>query len=128
MQKINKILILVCIIGMISTSYLTYSKFFNPAICNIGSSFSCSLVNTSPYSEIFRIPLSILGFLYFLLIIILVLKDKLDLIFYISIPVIIYSLYLTYVEVIIIKTLCIVCEFTKILIFIILGVTTFKKN
>lgn len=119
----NKILIFISIPGMLFTSYLTYSKFVSSAICNINNLFSCNIVNTSQYSEIFHIPLAILGFLYFVIILILALKEKFDWIFYLTIPVLAYSLYLTYIEFFVIKTICLVCELTKVLMLIILGIS-----
>lgn len=124
MRKLTKFLFLLCLLGILATSYLIYTKYSSSAICNINSYFSCSIVNESIYSALFGIPLSILGLIYFILILILVIKSEnnkkyLPLVGFLTIPILIYSLYLTYVEIAILKTICLVCEFTKILMFLI---------
>ncbi|MEK6937215.1 MAG: vitamin K epoxide reductase family protein [Nanoarchaeota archaeon] len=127
MKKSTKFLILVCILGILTTSYLTYLKFSSDpsTVCDINRQISCSAVNNSLYSTLFNIPLAVLGLLYFLLMLCLVIKsDKnreyFKIILFLSVPVLIYSLYLTYVEIAVLKTICLFCEFSKILMLLII--------
>ena len=118
--KFKTLLIIISLLGILSTMYLTYAHYFGSNICDVSNFISCDRVNISEYSTIFNIPLSILGVIYFLISLILIINDKIKLAGYLSVPVLIYSLYLTYVEFFIIKALCLVCEFTKILMILIL--------
>ncbi len=125
MKKLKKFLILICILGILATSYLIYTRYSSNAICNINSYFSCSIVNESVYSTLFNIPLSILGLIYFIIILFLVKKSDKNIKYlkfagFLTTPVLIYSLYLTYVEIAILKTVCLVCELTKILMLVII--------
>ena len=50
--------------------YALLDKQNNPSAellpCTLGESFNCDLVNSSPYSELFGIPVAFLGFLFYL--------------------------------------------------------------
>ncbi len=125
--KIKTLLIIISLFGIISTLYLTYAHYFGSNLCDINDFLSCGTVNISEYSTIFNIPLAILGIIYFLLTFALIINNKTKLAGYLSIPVIIYSLYLTYVEFFIIEALCIVCEITKMFMFGIIVLAIYKK-
>lgn len=125
----NNILIILAIIGILSSSYLTYSKYSSDNLCDINDFLSCDKVNTSEYSTFLNIPLSILSILYFIIILILTYNNYFNYIFYLSIPVLLFSLYLTYIELFVINALCVVCEFTKLIILsLIISVLIKKKN
>lgn len=71
--KILKIIIILSIIGIVTSLYLVKNHYAPPtkgALCDISESVSCSLVNTSIYSELFNIPVALLGALWFLILII----------------------------------------------------------
>lgn len=127
MTKIkSKIISIISGAGIAIMSYLTYLHYSGSAssFCDISEGVSCQVVNQSIYSEIFGIPVSILGLLYFLTVFILSLQAKsiqkyLSLIFYLSIFVIVPSLYLTYTEIFIIKSICLFCEISKVLMIVI---------
>ena len=57
---INLILIL-SIVGIVTSIYLINNHFseYSDGFCDINKSVSCSLVNTSKYSEIFNVPVPI---------------------------------------------------------------------
>lgn len=64
-----KIIIGLSVIGLITSIYLAQSHFSPPtggSFCDISSSVSCSLVNTSSYSILFGVPVAIFGALWFL--------------------------------------------------------------
>lgn len=58
------------VFGMLISAYLTYQHFkpVGGPFCNINNFVSCDIVNKSIYSEIFRIPVAVLGFLAYLII------------------------------------------------------------
>ncbi len=88
------------------------------SFCNISKSVNCDTVNSSKYSEIFSIPISHLGFLTYLFIIILAifslkghplanLLNTANFIIFIFCN--LYSIVLFYISLAIIKSLCILC-------------------
>ncbi len=153
-KTLLKIIIVISILGILLSSYLTYLHYQPSAskFCVIGENFDCDIVNKSSYSEIFGIPVAILGgltYLLFLITAILLLKNydfnklgKLideeittkkvyQFLFILAIIAFLYSLYLTSVESIVLKTYCIFCLISfsfVIAIFIILGYVYTKKR
>ncbi len=114
------------ILGMVVMAYLAYLKFTEGAssFCDLSEGLSCSAVNQSIYSEIFGIPVAILGFSYFALVLGLVLSGAAGaltypLILFSTIASFVFSLYLTYAEIFILETICIFCEFSKVLMLFI---------
>jgi len=108
--------------------YLT-NLHFSPdegAFCNLGEGLSCDIVNKSQYSEVIGIPMSILGLLYFIGVLVVgvwkynpsTLKKAL----YLSIAFMGPSLYLSGVEFFVLKNICVFCEISKVLILAIIFV------
>lgn len=61
-------------VGILLSLYLVQNHYAPPSqgsFCDLGETLSCSLVNTSIYSEIFHVPAALLGALWFLSLIIL---------------------------------------------------------
>jgi uncharacterized membrane protein len=117
------------IIGVIDTVYLSWIKFTSTvAICSVGD---CSAVNSSSYSEIFGIPIAILGLAaYVVIIAIHLLEDQegwigdnaLMLIFGLTLIGVLYSAYLTYVELFILRAICPYCVLSAVAITLMFGV------
>lgn len=123
------------IIGLLSLAglgimiYLTYIHFAEASsFCDLSETVSCDVVTTSIYSEIFGIPVSIMGLGYFALTLLLTLFGKgkgiFQAIFFLTLFVLIPSYYLTALEAFVIKAFCILCEASKLLMLAIL-VTSF---
>jgi len=113
-------------LGFLIMLYLTYIHYANASsFCDISKEVSCDVVTTSLYSEIFGIPVSVLGLGYFLAVLIISLRkmspDKFRLLFMATAFVLVPSLYLSFMEYFVIKSFCILCETSKVLMFIILG-------
>ncbi len=121
-------LIVVSIISIILFSYLVYVHYKPEAseFCNFGGGFNCDIVNKSIYSELFGIPVALLGILTFLGILvlsILSLKNykfnmgdvKIDgeilikIIFWVSAIGLLFALYLIYIEAFVLYSFCIFC-------------------
>lgn|SRR3989344_625483 len=120
---------LLSLIGLGIMAYLTYIHFANvKSFCDLSETVSCDVVTTSLYSEIFGLPVSILGLGYFALTLLLTLfgkgKGVFQAIFFLTLFVLIPSYYLTAVEAFVIKAFCILCETSKLLMLAIL-VTSF---
>lgn len=119
-KKISFSISLLAIAGIGIMGYLTYIHYANTqSFCDLSETISCDVVTTSIYSEIFGIPVSLLGMGYFLLIIGLIARMRnnqtLNNIFLLTVLVLIPSLYLSLLEVFVIKAFCILCETSKIL-------------
>lgn len=116
------------IAGLLIMLYLTYLHFANArSFCDLSESVSCDVVTTSIYSEVFGLPVSLLGLFYFGFVLYLALdlrrKDVFKIIFFVTLFSLIPSYYLSLTEIFFIKALCILCELSKILMLLILGIT-----
>ncbi|OGE75429.1 MAG: hypothetical protein A3C85_02940 [Candidatus Doudnabacteria bacterium RIFCSPHIGHO2_02_FULL_48_21] len=116
------------LLGLVIMSYLTYIHYANTSsFCDISKEVSCDVVTTSLYSEVFGLPVSVLGLGYFLMVLVISLRkmspDKFRFLFMATAFALVPSLYLSYMEYFVIKSFCILCETSKILMFIILGVS-----
>jgi len=123
-QKLRWVSILLTIIGFLDSGYLTWIKLSqNRALCFVGVG-DCWSVNISKYSEWLGIPIAIFGMLGYLAILILTLLDNkvgylkangILLVFGITLIGVVYSCYLTYIEISVLKTICPFCLLSAIL-------------
>ncbi len=112
------IFLIIAFIGFVDALYLTinyYSNSIPPCFVAQG----CDVVTTSQYAKLLGIPIALLGTLYYLLIFALGLYylDKKSLAVLKILPVItavgfIFSLYLVYLQLFVLKALCIYCLFS----------------
>jgi len=121
-QTIGAILLTVfALVGIATMGYLLSLHYSSGegAFCNLGEGLSCEVVNKSVYSEVFGIPVSLFGLLYFAAIFLLVLfrREKLPHTAVVLGTVILLgpSLYLTGVEIFVLKSICVFCELGKLL-------------
>ena len=71
-QTIYKTFIILSIIGLGIAAYLLQNHYAPPtkgSLCDFGEAVSCSLVNTSVYSEFLGVPVALFGGLWFLVLI-----------------------------------------------------------
>jgi uncharacterized membrane protein len=126
--------IAVSLVGLVDSIYLTWIKLANQtAACSgIGD---CESVNNSRYSEIAGIPIALLGAGAFLtILLLLVLEDRfIDqsvtlrlAIFGISFAGSLYSGYLTYLEIAVLRAICPFCVVSAISIFVLLILGVFR--
>ncbi len=120
--------LIAAIVGLVDSIYLTWIKLADKtaACSNIGD---CEAVNNSQYSEIGGIPIALLGAGAFLLILILLVLEqrwpeqtvnmRLG-IFGLSLTGTLYSGYLTYLEIAVLRAICPFCVVSAIAIFVIL--------
>ena len=108
------ILILSCI-GFICSVYLFIVEQkvkqdpLYKASCDISDKFSCTKPILTPYSKLFFISNALLGMVFYMIVGILALIDQTTLIFYISIPACLVSIYLALISYLKIEVFCIVC-------------------
>ena len=116
---------IIAVAGLAIMTYLTYIHYANvKSFCDLSAEVSCDVVTTSIYSEVFGIPVSVLGLLYFAAVLVISLvKRSLPIfqsLFFLTVFVLIPSLYLTLTEILFIKSFCILCETSKALMLAIL--------
>ena len=117
-MKIKKATITIAFLGILDAIYLTVIKFTgNKALCIEGVG-DCWTVNNSRYSEWNGIPLSLLGILAYLsIILILTLQNRVKylfdfgsiFVFGIALTGFFFSIYLTYLQFAVIKAVCPFC-------------------
>ena len=96
------------IIGLMISLYLIYAYDFSKNIVCVGS--GCEIVANSSYSKFLNISLPYWGFLFYLSVIILTFIKKLEnLLLFILVIGAVFSIYLTIVELFIIKAVCMWC-------------------
>lgn len=136
----NNIIFLLSMLGTVETLYLFFSKFYNSGlVCNFGS---CSAVLDSPFSNLFGIPVSFLGFLFYFQIFLFVLekinfKDiigeylkSLEAIFFGFLFVFFgfLEIYFSFIMEFVLRTTCEWCNLSIIIFFGILVIFFLKQN
>ncbi len=131
-ESLGRILLgLLSVAGVATMAYLVYLHYAygKESFCNIGEGLSCELVNQSLYSEIFGIPVSILGVLYFLAVFIFSVfrfnEKTLKQIAFVTIVFLGPSVYLTLIEIFVLENICVLCEGSKVLMLLIIGVVVY---
>ncbi|TAK10876.1 MAG: vitamin K epoxide reductase family protein [Anaerolineae bacterium] len=121
-------------IGLLDSLYLAYYKLGNnPVLCTgIGG---CDVVNSSPYAVVWGIPIAVLGAgAYLVLILLLALEERSDFVMDygrmltlgITLAGTLYSAYLTYIEVAVLKAICPFCVVSAIAMVLLLGVAIWR--
>jgi uncharacterized membrane protein len=99
------------------------------SFCNFSADFSCDIVNASIYSTFLGIPVALLGFGFFLAELTLMLqcryRDVFSLSLYLLAFALTFSLTLTAVEIVYIGSICVVCELSKALMAVMIGVSAY---
>ncbi len=115
------------IVGFFDSVYLAIEKLNNKRAMCIQGLGDCWSVNNSSYAQVFGIPVSIFGAIAYLILLFLLLsKDRLpiwkgssdQLAFGVSLAGLIFSIYLTYLEIAVIKAVCPFCVLSAIMMVI----------
>ena len=105
------------IVGLADTIYLSYVKIAHSEVF-CGGSRACDTVNTSPYSVIGGIPIAYLGLVANLVILLLLLMETHGefwrqyspvIVFGMTLAGTLYSIYLTYIEIAVLRAICPYC-------------------
>lgn len=108
-------------IGALSMAYLIYVHFkpSGSAFCDFGPGFSCEIVNKSVYADLYGVPVSVLGLAYFLGILALSTRERFERYFgeiqAMTIASLVFGLYLSWVEVALLGSICAFCELSKLM-------------
>ena len=134
-EKLRLFLIAGSIIGFLDALYLTWMKITNnPRMCIQGLG-DCVTVDTSKYSEIAGIPVAVLGAAaYICLFLILIVENRSDFlksnsalfIFGITLSGTLFSAYLTYIELFVLRTICPFCVVSAITMLILLVISIIR--
>lgn len=120
---LRKALIALSLIGLADAIYLTYIKLAADGICVAGE--GCEIVNTSVYSQIYGIPVAVLGGLAYVAMLVVLLLEPRNEFFEFNGPLIVlgfsifgvlYSAYLTYLELYVIRAICEFCVLSAIVL------------
>ncbi|MFU8772055.1 MAG: vitamin K epoxide reductase family protein [Anaerolineales bacterium] len=126
--KLRYTSIVLLVIGLLVSLYLTWVKLSNTSVV-CGPFGECDTVNSSQYSEIFGIPIAILGALAYLTILLLLFLENRGkfwfengnfLVFGISLIGTLYSAYLTYIEVAVLRAICPYCVVSAVVITLVM--------
>jgi len=125
----------IALIGIANGIYLSILKLSNNSQMCIKGLGDCWTVNTSRYSEIYGIPIAILGTLAFITLLVLALLDGrtpfwsnygLYFIFGVTLVGTLYSAYLTYLELDIIRAICPFCVLSAISMLSLFFLTVYR--
>ncbi len=132
-DKILKAIIVLGIISLITSIYLIQNHYTGAAkgsVCDISATVSCSIVNTSVYSELFNVSVAIFGALWSLFLILMawaaMYKDGelLAIILGWSILGTLFVIYMIIAE-FLLRAICPFCTVVHVAVFIILGLSIY---
>lgn len=113
-----KIILTICAAGIIIATYATYLHFSSGSstLCNLGASFDCDKVNRGVYSEIWSVPVSVLGIAGYAIIALLAYemsvrpRRRVKLLFAVAIAFAVgFSAHLAWISSVLLSTWCLVC-------------------
>jgi len=139
-SRAEKLFITLAILGALLAAYAISLHYKDGgSICDINETLSCDVVNKSPWSTFFGIPVAILGMLAYAVITLLVLKKKALLIMlgftekdfwqYILVLVggmFLFQAYLTYVEAVHIGAYCVVCLGSQVIVLALVTISLIR--
>ncbi|PIN73253.1 Vitamin K epoxide reductase [Candidatus Woesearchaeota archaeon CG10_big_fil_rev_8_21_14_0_10_45_16] len=125
---------LISVLGLVTSLYLTNAHLTGGSTaCDISPTVSCSFVNTSTFSEIFGIPVALLGMVWFVVLSYLGFKyfwkpkQYVKWLFWWSIVGILSVVYLIWAE-IILGAICLYCTFVHVLVLITFGLVLYLRK
>ncbi len=132
--KLRNMAFIVTGIGMLDSLYLSWVKIINSQVY-CGTSGQCETVNSSSYSTIAGVPIAYLGFGAYLVILILLFVEKRGLfwqenspllVFGISLVGVLFSAYLTYIEIAVLHAICPYCVVSAIAMTLLFVIGIFR--
>ncbi|MDF1499808.1 MAG: vitamin K epoxide reductase family protein [Anaerolineales bacterium] len=134
MDRIEKSAVILAVLGVLDSVYLTWVKFTG-SYATCGPIGNCEAVNSSRYAEIAGVPIALIGILGYLAIIVVVgIEHKvpdweggLRLAFFgFTLTGTIYSAYLTYIEIAVLKAVCPYCVISAILMLMLFAISIYR--
>ena len=130
---LRKILIALSIIGLLDAAYLTYIKVVEDGVCAVSG--GCQIVNTSQYASLGGIPIAAIGgAAYLVMLVVLLLEERSEffalngslIVFGLSLVGVLYSVYLTYLELYVIHAICPFCVISAVVLVAMLVVSIMR--
>ena len=132
--RLRNLALVVTIIGLLDSVYLTWIKLANKeAYCaGIGQ---CDVVNSSEYAELYGVPIALLGAgAYLGLLILFMIENRSQywednsaaFVFGITLIGVLYSAYLTYIEIAVLEAICPFCVISAIAMVILFGISIYN--
>jgi uncharacterized membrane protein len=127
-SSLRTVSIVLAALGLLDSVYLVWVKYTGAYVL-CGPIGNCESVNSSQYSEIFGIPIALLGAGAYAVMMVLLLVEHLGqvwaefgpmIVFGMSLIGFLYSIYLTYIEIAILKAICPYCVISAIILFVLL--------
>lgn len=137
-KRLKQVIIVLTVLGVLVSIYMTIYKVTNNESMCIGSG-GCSIVNASGYSEVRGIPVAVFGVLGYISILVLLYLENMPgffqtngsmLLFTVTLTGFLFTVWLVYVEVALIKAYCPFCITSQIsmtLIFILTVIRVLKQ-
>ena len=135
LELLRPIMMVLCVSGILIAGYLTYTSYTNSAIYCVGGSTGCDTVQNSRYSKIVGIPVALIGVLGYVAILAVLIYEKTNgplsnngpmVTFALTLIGVLYSAYLTYLELFIILAICQYCVASAINMLILFGLSTYR--
>ncbi|MDP3985559.1 MAG: vitamin K epoxide reductase family protein [bacterium] len=116
-------------IGVAGYSLAHHQAFVSGAFCSVNDSFNCDIVNRGPYSELFGIPIALIGVIGYVLLgagALLQFRSPTDrslslVVLGLAAGGFLFSGYLTGIEAFVLKTWCLLCLTSQTLMAVMLG-------
>lgn len=118
-RKITVLFLLISFFGLLDSAYLTAEHFQKRPLFNCSVLEGCQKVTTGPYSTIGGVPVALLGVVYYLTVFclgLIGLRTAASSIVALTAPLtaagFLFSVYLIYLQIFVIKALCLYCLFS----------------
>lgn len=133
-RSLTRISIILAALGVIVSAYMTIYKLTDNQTMCFGSG-DCSVVNSSVYSEVYSIPVALVGVLgYGMILGVLTLAGRWGLLhdnavliaFGVCLAGFLFTVYLIYVEVALIRALCPFCVASQVIMSVLFGLSVIR--
>ena len=130
----RQLLLVFTILGVLVSGYLTYIYLFDANVLCTGVG-GCDAVKASRYSYVMGIPVAVIGLVGYFAILAGVLLEKASpeaeqyspvLVFGMSLVGLLYSIYLTYLELAVIKAVCPYCVASAVIMLVVFVIATYR--
>jgi uncharacterized membrane protein len=110
-------------VGLLDAAYLTYIKLLEDGVCSVSS--GCEIVNTSQFAVVWGIPIAAIGgAAYIAMLAVLLLEPRIEffdlngplIVFGLTLIGVLYSAYLTYLELYVIHAICPFCVVSAVVL------------
>lgn len=139
-STVRRIFLAIALLAVVGTGVSSVSLYHHygkdkTTYCDFGENFNCDIVNRSPYSTLFGIPVALIGILGYLSLLALATfyRDKAETPGMLLLAATVglgFAFYLTYIEAYVLATWCILClsSLTTILLITVLSSVLFARS